>query len=155
VSETSSPVKIVSENRKARFNYHILEEFEAGIVLTGAEIKSIRKHGITLQESYVRPMNGEIFLVGAHIQPYEFDTSKTFDPTRFRKLLLHAEEINKLRGRVEQKGLTIVPLKLYLKRGKAKLLIGLARGKENVDKRDSIKARDAKREADRAMKKNR
>lgn len=154
-AETSTGVKVISENRKARFNYHILEEFEAGMVLTGAEIKSIRVHGITLSEAYVRPFKDEIVLIGAHIEPYKFDASSAYVPTRTRKLLLHRDEIDKLRGRVEQKGLTIVPLKLYLKRGMAKLLIGLAKGKDNPDKRKSIKEREGKREVARAIKSQR
>lgn len=144
-------IKLISENRRARFDYHILEEFEAGIVLTGAEIKSIRVHGITLSESYVRPYGGDIVLLGAHIQPYKFEGLKPPDPLRTRKLLLHAAEIAKLKTRVEQKGLTIVPLSMYLKKGRAKLKIGLAKGKNNPDKRQSIKERENKREAARAI----
>lgn len=147
----SGGIKIVSENRKARHNFHILEEFEAGIVLTGPEIKSIRANGISLGESYVRPLKDEIFILGAHIEPYKFDPNKNYDPTRTRKLLLNRSEIDKLRGRVEQKGLTIVPLKLYFKGGRAKLLVALAKGKTAPDKRQSIKEREGKREADRAM----
>lgn len=148
---TEEAVKIISENRRARFDYHILEEFEAGIVLTGAEIKSIRSHGITLAESYVRPLKGEICLLGAHIQPYKFEGSKPQDPLRIRKLLLHSDEISKLTSKVEQKGLTIVALSLYLKKGRAKLKIALAKGKNNPDKRQTIKDRESKREAARAI----
>lgn len=151
-SKKPSAVKVIAENRRARFDFHILEELEAGIVLTGAEIKSIRANGITLSESYVRPMKGEIVLLGAHIQPYKFEGNKPQDPLRTRKLLLHSEEIAKLSSRVEQKGLTIIALSLYLKNGRAKLKIGVAKGKNNPDKRQTIKERESKREAARAMK---
>lgn len=143
--------KVIADNRRARFDYEILETLEAGLVLTGPEIKSIRRDGITLAESYVRPDNEEIFLVGAHIRPYAFTIDKEYDPLRKRKLLLHSNEIQQLIARVQQKGLTIVPLQLYLKRGRAKLRIGLARGKASPDKRESIKERDVKREMARAI----
>ena len=145
-------IKIISENRKARHNYHIIEDLEAGIVLTGPEIKSIRQNGISLAESYVRPLGEDIVLMGAHIEPYRFDASRSSDSRRTRKLLLHREEIVRLRARVEQKGLTIVALMLYLKRGRAKLKIALARGKDAPDKRQSLKDREGKREAARAIK---
>jgi len=151
VTEEKVPVKVIAENRRARFDYHILEDLEAGIVLTGAEIKSIRANGITLSESYVRPLNGEICLIGAHIEPYKFEATKKQDPRRIRKLLLHSEEIKKLTTRVEQKGLTIIALSLYLKNGRAKLRIGLAKGKNNPDKRQTIKERESKRDAARAI----
>ena len=150
--KTDSAIKIISQNKKARFDYFIIEAFEAGIVLTGAEIKSIRSNGITLNESYIRPEGNEIFLLNAHIKPYAFSGQQDFDPIRKRKLLLHAREIDKLRGRVEQKGLTIVALSLYLKKGRAKLEIGLARGKDAPDKRRSMKERESKREVERALK---
>lgn len=148
----SAGIKIITENRKARFNYEILETFEAGIVLTGAEIKSIRAGGVSLSEAYVRPFGDSVVLLGAHINPYSFSDQRDYNPTRQRTLLLHAHEINKLRGRVEQKGLTIVPLKLYLKRGRAKVEIALARGKAAPDKRATIKAREGEREIARAIK---
>lgn len=144
--------KLVVQNKKARFDYHIIESFEAGIVLTGAEIKSVRLGEVSLSESFVRPEKGEVFLFGAHIKPYSFNGDKEYDPTRRRKLLMHRHEIDKLRGRVEQKGLTIVPLKLYLKRGRAKLEIGLAKGKNAPDKRQTMKERESKREMARLTK---
>ena len=151
--ETQGGIKIVAENRRARHDYLILEEFEAGIVLTGAEIKSIRVNGISLAESYVRPFKDEIVLLGAHIEPYKFNAAaKDYDPRRTRKLLLHREQIDKLRIRVEEKGLAIVAMALYLKGGRAKLRVALARGKNAPDKRHSIKEREGKREAARAMK---
>lgn len=143
--------KVVCVNRKARFDYHILETFEAGIVLTGPEIKSIRQGGISLAESYVSPYGDELFLLGAHIKPYSFSAQADYDPVRKRKLLLNRHEIEVLRTRVERKGLTIVPLQLHLKRGRAKLEIALAKGKAAPDKRDTIKRREADREARRAM----
>ncbi|RMG39642.1 MAG: SsrA-binding protein SmpB [Candidatus Dadabacteria bacterium] len=147
-----SGLKVISTNKKARFNYQILEKFEAGLVLSGAEIKSIRQGGISLDESYVRPDGNELYLVQAYIKPYSHISQQDYDPRRKRKLLMHRHEINKLRGRVEEKGLTLVPLRVYLKRGYAKLEIGLARGKAAPDKRKTIKERELKREAERAIK---
>lgn len=148
--EKPSGVKVLALNRKARFEFHILEVLEAGMVLTGAEIKSIRMGGISLQESYVAPMQEGLFLLGAHVQPYAHSAGlTTYDPIRPRKLLLHKTEINRLRTRVKEKGLTIVPLQVHLKGGYAKLEIALAKGKLNQDKRASIKEREAKREMDR------
>ncbi len=143
--------KLIVQNKKARFDYHIIETFEAGIVLTGSEIKSVRMGEVSLAESYVRPEKGEIFLLAAHIKPYVFNTTKEYDPVRRRKLLMHKHEIQKLRGTVEQKGLTLIPLRLYLKRGKAKLEIALAKGKDAPDKRQSVKERESKREIGRIL----
>lgn len=148
-------IKILSENRKARFDYHIIETLEAGLVLTGHEIKSLRNGGGNIAESYVRVSSGEAFLIGAHIQPYAFTKHEEIDPVRPRKLLLHKAEIMKLQGRTTQKGLTIVPLELYLKNGMAKLKIALAKGKNAPDKRHSIKERDASRNIAKAMKRGR
>lgn len=152
MTKDQPPIKILNENRKARFNYEILDTYEAGIVLTGAEVKSVRDGGVSLAESFVRPDRGEIFLVQAHIKPYKFNADPNYDPVRKRKLLLSRREIDELRGAVERKGLTIVPLKMYLKRGLAKLEIALARGKASPDKRESVKRREADREAQRAIK---
>jgi SsrA-binding protein len=151
----SGGIKIITENRKARFEYEIIEKFEAGIILTGSEIKSIRQDGASIAESYVRPDNDTVYLLGAHIKPYAFSSEKDYNPTRARKLLLHRHQIEKLRGRVEEKGLTIVPLKLYFKGGYAKLEIALARGKAAPDKRHTIKAREGEREIARVMKRGR
>ncbi len=151
--DTESGFKVIAVNKRARFEYHILEVFEAGLVLTGAEIKSIRAGGISIAESYVQPWNGEVFILGAHIAPYSHSGSKEYEPTKKRKLLLHAQEIDKLRSRVEEKGFTIIPLRVYLKNGRAKVEIALAKGKDAPDKRKSIKEREGKREIDRAMKK--
>ena len=146
-----SGFKLIVTNKKARFNYDILEVFEAGLVLSGNEIKSIRSGAVSLSEAYVRASAGELFLIGAHIKEYEHSSARDYDALRPRKLLLHKREINKLAARVEQRGLTIVPIRLYLKLGKAKLEIGLARGKAAPDKRRSIIDREKRREAQRAM----
>lgn len=146
--------KIVCVNRKARFNYQILETFEAGLVLTGAEIKSVRKGEISLEESYIAPRNGELWLLNAHVKGYQFSDQAEYDPVRRRKLLMHKHEINKLTSRVEQKGLTLVPLQLYLRKGRAKLELALAKGKAAPDKRQTIKEREADREARRAMRRS-
>lgn len=151
---TSTAEKVILVNKKARFEYHILETIEAGIVLTGAEIKSIRAGGISIEEGYVRPFSDGMYLLGATIRPYTHGHhgATTYDPVRPRKLLLHKREIDFLRGRVEQKGLTIVPLRVYLKGGRAKIEIALARGKDDPDKRAAIREREAKREVARVMK---
>lgn len=151
----SEPKKILAENRKARFNYHIIETIEAGMVLTGHEIKSIRGGGANIAEAYIRPINGEIFLIGAHFKPYVFTKHEEIDPVRTRKLLLHNNEIAKLQSKVAQRGFTIVPLELYLKRGKAKILLALAKGKNAPDKRASIKDKEAARDIARVMKNSR
>lgn len=142
-------IKVVSTNKKARFEYFILETFEAGLVLKGTEIKSIRSGQISLQEAYVRTDGKEIWLVGAHVAPYEHASAFQHDPKRDRKLLLHKKEIRKLFDEIRIKGMTIVPMRVYLKGGKAKLEIGLAKGKKQYDKRESIKERDIERETSR------
>lgn len=154
MAKTEGSIKILSENRKARFNYHIEEVFEAGLVLRGPEIKSARAGHVNLEQSYVRPEGGEMFLLQAHFEPYRFDTTAaaSVDSSRKRKLLLNKSEINKLTIAVERKGLTIVPLKLYLKRGLAKMEIALVKGKSAPDKRETVKKRESEREARRAMK---
>lgn len=145
--------KLVVSNKRARFDYHIIETYEAGMVLTGAEIKSIRAGGVSLAQSFVASMSDELYIVGAHINPYAFDTSKEYDATRRRKLLLNRAEIEKISSRIASKGYTCVPLRIYLKGGRAKLEIALAKGKNAPDKRDTIKERESKREIDRAVKK--
>jgi len=139
-------VKVVSTNKKARFEYYIEETFEAGLVLKGTEIKSIRLGQISLQEAYVRTDGQQAWLVGAHVAPYEHASAAQHDPSRERKLLLHKREIKTLWNAVRIKGMTIVPIKVYLKAGKAKLEIGIAKGKKQYDKRESIKERDIARE---------
>ena len=142
-------IKVVSTNKKARFEYFILETFEAGLALKGTEIKSVRNGQISLQEAYVRTNGEEIWLVGAHIAPYVHASAFQHDPKRDRKLLMHKREIRKLFDEVRIKGMTIVPIKVYLKAGKAKLEIGLAKGKKQYDKRDAIRERDIERESSR------
>jgi SsrA-binding protein len=144
-------IKIVSENRKARHDYHIHETYEAGIVLTGTEVKSLRAGKANLKDSYARIDNNELMLHNLHISPYDQGNRFNHEPLRTRKLLMHRMEINKLIGKTKEKGYTLVPLKLYFTRGKAKLELGLATGKKTYDKRQDIAERDAKREMDRAF----
>ena len=146
--------KTVSANRKAHHDYHILERLEAGIVLTGTEIKSIRDGRVSIREAYVRPIEGELWLVGAHIAHYPPAGPTNHEPTRDRKLLLHRKEIRWWTRSVETEGVTIVPLRLYLKRGVAKLEIGLARGKKHYDKRAAIAEREADRQMQRALRRS-
>ncbi len=134
------------ENRRARHEYHILESFEAGLVLTGSEVKSIRAGGASLSEAYARVRNGEAWLVGMHVPPYKQGSFSNTEPTRARKLLLHKTEIVRLQSRVAEKGLTIVPLRLYFTRGLAKVQLGIARGKKLWDKRADVARRDVERE---------
>ena len=144
--------RVVAQNRKARFNYHIGETFEAGIALSGSEVKSLRSGKATIAESYADARAGEIWLVNANIPEYAQAGPFTHAPKRPRKLLLHARQINRLVGAVEREGMTIVPLKLYFnKRGRAKVEIALARGKKLHDKRDTEKKRDWQRERGRLM----
>ena len=143
--------KVVATNRKARHDYHIEENYEAGIVLTGTEVKSIRGSKVNLKDSYARVDNGEIFLYNMHVSPYEPGNRYNHDPLRIRKLLMHKMEINRLAGKIKEKGYAIVPLKLYFKRGRVKVELGLARGKKLYDKRRDIAERDSKREVERAF----
>jgi SsrA-binding protein len=145
--------KILAANRKARFDYHILDTFEAGLVLTGAEIKSMRSGEMSISESYVRPERGELYLLNAHIQPYSHSGDKEYDPRRPRKLLMHRKEIDRLIRELETKGTTIVPLQVHLRKGIAKVQIGLGKGKAAPDKRQDIKRRETDREIARAMSK--
>jgi SsrA-binding protein len=146
---------VITVNRKAYHNYLIQESLEAGIVLRGSEIKSIREGKINLSDAYARPENGELWLHNSHIASYDAASYNTHDPVRPRKLLLHKKEINRLAGQVVQKGLTLVPLRLYIRHGVAKLELGVARGKKVYDKKEAIARRDADREMERAMKRRR
>ncbi len=153
MSDTSDGYKIVSDNRQARFLYEILETYEAGIELKGTEVKSIRAGKVNLRDGFALIRNGEAWLINVHISPY--DTASEYfnhDPRRTRKLLLHSQEIRKLIGKVEQQGLTLVPLKMYFKRGWVKISIGLGKGKKVHDKREDMKRREDKRDMERAMK---
>ncbi len=145
-------IKVIAKNRKAFHDYHIEETFEAGISLVGTEVKSLRDGKANLKESYVIIKNNEAFLFGCHISPYTHGNIQNHEPLRTRKLLLHRKEIDKLWGSISQKGLALVPLKLYFKAGRAKLEIGLAKGKKQYEKRDTIKEREANREIERHMK---
>ena len=144
-------VKVIATNRKARHDYHIEESFEAGLVLTGTEVKSIRAARVNLKESYARVENGELFIYNMHVSPYEPGNRFNHDPLRLRKLLMHKVEISRLAGKVQEKGLALIPLKIYLKKGRVKLELGLARGKKLYDKRRDIAERDSKREMERTF----
>jgi len=148
----SEEIKVVAQNKKARHDYFIEQTIESGIVLSGTEVKSIRLGKVNLKDSYATIKNGELILTGMHISPYEQGNIFNKDPIRERKLLVHKHEINRLAGLVQQKGLTIVPLKVYFKRGKVKVELGVAKGKKLYDKRSDIAERDAKREIDRKLK---
>jgi len=145
-------MKELVRNRKASHDYEILETFEAGVALQGTEIKSLRAGGGALQEAYVKLIKAEIWLVGCNIAPYRFGNIHNHEERRDRKLLLHKREIQQLREAIQEKGLTIVPLSLYLKNGYVKLKIAIGRGKKSVDKRAAIKERDEKRRMDKVMK---
>jgi SsrA-binding protein len=144
--------KLIAENRKARHEYHLLERHEAGLVLTGSEIKSLRQGGAQLQRAFGDLRDGELWLVGAHIAPYDQAGVEGHDPDRDRKLLLHRREIDTLRGKVQERGFTLVPTKLYLKDGRAKVELALAKGKDVRDRRREIATRDADRQIERALK---
>jgi SsrA-binding protein len=145
-----SDVKVIATNRRARFDYDIVDDFEAGLVLTGSEIKSLRAGKANLKDSFGHVRNGEVWLVGAYIAPYSFAREGGHDPERSRKLLLHRHEIDRITGALAEKGLTLVPMRLYLRDGKAKVQIGLGRGKRTVDKRADIRKREHEREMERA-----
>jgi SsrA-binding protein len=147
--------KLIADNRRARHDYHLLERFEAGLQLTGTEVKSLRDGRVTLGQSYADVRDGEVWLVGAHIDEYAQGNAANHEPDRDRKLLLHRREIDSLIGAVQQKGLTLVPTRLYFKNGRAKLELALARGKEQRDKRRDLAKRDAQREMERALRRRR
>jgi SsrA-binding protein len=145
-------IKTIATNRKAYHNYYVLDSLEAGMVLTGTEIKSIRAGRVSLGDAYVKPEGGELWLLNAHIARYEAGSYQSHVPTRPRKLLLHRKEIDGLTSQIVEKGLTLVPLKLYIKDGIAKTEIALAKGKKLYDKRESIARRESKRKIERALK---
>ncbi len=150
----SSGIKTITENRKARHEYFVIESFEAGIELVGTEVKSIRQGSVNLKDSWCSIDNGEIFVKGMHISPYEKGNIFNKDPMRSRKLLMHKKEILRLFGTVKQDGLTLIPLSLYFKDSRVKLQLGLCKGKKLHDKREDAAKRDAKREIDKAVKNN-
>lgn len=143
-------VKVVATNRRARRNYTILDTFEAGLVLRGSEVKSLREGKMELKDSYAHIQRGEAWLVGAHIAPYDFAHEGGHDPERERKLLLHRRQIDRIAGSLAEKGLTLVPLQVYFKNGKAKIELGLAKGKATVDKRRDLRDKEHQREMERA-----
>jgi SsrA-binding protein len=143
--------RVIADNRKARHNYHVLDTLECGIVLAGSEVKSLRAGGLSLDEAYGRVEGEEVWLVGANIAEYSYSHDQNHVPKRRRKLLMHRREVRKFAGQAFEKGLTLVPLKMYFKQGRAKVLLGICRGKQKHDKRSSIKDRETKRDIDRAM----
>ena len=145
-------MKLVANNKKAYHDYFVDERIEAGLVLHGTEVKSLRMGKCSIKESFIRIENGEMFVYGMHISPYEKGNIFNKDPLRVKKLLLHKSEINKLTGKIKEKGFTIVPLQVYFKDGKAKMEIGLCRGKKLYDKRQDIAKKDMKREAEKEFK---
>jgi SsrA-binding protein len=146
-------MEIVATNKKARFNYEIIEKIEAGISLKGTEVKSVRNKNVSIGESYAQIKENEVFIHNLHISPYEQGNRENHDPIRVRKLLLHKHEIKKLVNKIQLKGLSLVPLSIYLRKGKIKVELAIGRGKRLVDKRESIKKRTIEREIDRIVKK--
>ncbi len=144
--------RLIANNKKAYHDYFIDEKYEAGIALHGTEVKSMRMGKCSIKESFVRIENGEVFVYGMHVSPYEKGNLFNRDPLRVKKLLLHKTEINKLAGKIKEKGYTLVPLQVYFKNGRVKVEIGLARGKKLYDKRESIAKKDARRETERQFK---
>jgi SsrA-binding protein len=152
MEEKSSGEKVVATNKKAFHDYFILEKIEAGICLLGTEVKAIREGRLNLKDSYALVQSGETYLLNCHISPYSHGNRENHDPTRSRKLLLHLREIRKLIGKTQEKGLTLVPLRVYLKKGRVKVELGVARGKKLIDKRETERRKEADREARAAMK---
>ena len=148
-------IKIITLNKKARFQYDIIEQIESGLVLQGTEVKSLRLGKVNLKDSYATINNGEIFIYNMHISSYEQGNIFNHDPLRVRKLLLHKQEIKRLTGKVQEKGMTLVPLKIYFKEGRAKMELGLGKGKRLVDRRKDIARRDEERELQREFKEKR
>ncbi len=145
-------IKIICKNRKAHFNFEIDDSFEAGIALLGSEVKSLRSGRANLSDSYAKFKGGELFLVDAHISPYDQANRENHDPLRDRKLLIHKREMKKLFGKVTERGFSLIPLKLYFKDGKVKVELALARGKKSFDKREAIKKKEQRRELERLIK---
>src|SRR5215216_3915451 len=151
-SDRAAAARVIADNRKAFHDYHVLDQFEAGIALLGTEVKSIREGRVNLRDSYARVDNGEIWMQNVHISPYSHRGSAEHSELRQRKLLLHRDEIRKMVGRVAEKGLTLVPLELYFKNGRVKVLLGLAKGKQAHDKRETLRKREVDRETRAAVK---
>ena len=144
-------IKVIASNRRARHDYQIIDTYEAGIVLQGSEIKSIREGHVQLKDSFAHVRDGEMFLIGSYIGPYAFARGGGHEPERSRKLLLQRRQIDRIASDLAEKGLTLIPLRLYLKKGKAKVELGLGRGKRTIDKRETIKQRDLDREMERSL----
>ena len=151
-SEREQAQKSIAENRKAFHDYHIVETFEAGVALLGTEVKAIREGNVNLRDSYARVEDGEVWILNVHINPYSHRGYADHEPTRKRKLLLRRQEIRKLIGRTVERGMTLVPTRMYFKNGHVKVAIGLAKGKQDHDKRETVKKRDAERETRAAVK---
>lgn len=149
--ESEDARKTVARNRRARHNYHIMDVYQAGLVLQGTEVKSLRAGHASLVDAYADVVNGEMYLLNCHIAAYSHGTAWNHNPTRPRKVLLHRREINKLAGRIQQRGFTLIPLSIYFERGRAKVDLALARGKKQYDKRQEMKRRDLDREMERAI----
>lgn len=152
VNKKDDGLKVLATNRKAHHDYSIEETYEAGVALTGTEIKSVRAGSLNLRDSYAQVRNGELWLMNVHVAPYEPASRQNVDPYRDRKLLMHHKEILRLFGRVQEKGLTLIPLRIYLKKNRAKVELGLGRGKKQYDKRDAIAKRESEREIQRVAK---
>ena len=144
-------MKIIAQNRKARHNYFIEESYEAGMVLQGSEVKALREGKVNLKDGYARIMDGEVFLMDVHISPYTFGNRLNHDPLRPRKLLLHGREINRLMGKVKEKGFSLIPLSIYFSHGRAKIALALAKGKKLYDKREALKRKVMEKEVERSQ----
>jgi SsrA-binding protein len=150
--KAAETLKVVAVNRKASHDYELVERFEAGLVLVGTEVKSARDGKVNLKDSYAAPRNGELYLLQSHINPYSHGTHENHDPLRPRKLLLHKRELRKLIGKVTERGLTLIPIRMYFKNGRLKVEIALARGKRQHDRRAAARERDVKRDVEAALK---
>lgn len=150
----SDGVKVIAKNKRARHDYHVVDTVEAGVVLKGTEVKSVRLGQVQLIDSFVRVKDGELYLHGAHISPYEQGNRFNVEPRRTRKLLMHRIEIVRLERQVMEKGMALIPLSFYIKRGRVKVEIGVCRGKKTYDKRETIRRRDAERDAERTLRRN-
>jgi SsrA-binding protein len=154
-AKEAPPIKVVSDNRRARFEYEIVQVYEAGIALTGTEVKSMRQGKANLQDAFARVEDGELWLYNCHVSPYDFGNRFNHDPVRKRRLLMRKKEILKIKSQLAEKGLTLIPLKIYFKRNWVKVDLALARGRQLYDKRENIAKRDTKRDLDRVVKSRR
>ena len=155
ISDRKRAERLLADNRKAHHDYHILHTYEAGIVLLGTEVKSIREGRVNLRDSFARVEGGEVFIYNIHVSPYSHRGYADHEPTRRRKLLLHKSEIRRLIGKTVERGMTLVPVRMYLKNGRVKVVVGVAKGKKTYDKRETIRRREAERETRRAIKQRR